>query len=95
MLVPKGTAKATKESKMDIEMFQEFFLWGFILNMGMLILWFLLIIFAHDWAYRLHSKWYKLSVEDFDKIHYTLGAAFKVLIFAFFLVPYIALRIIS
>jgi len=50
---------------------------------------------AHDWTWRLHSRWFNLSVERFDAIHYAGIAYFKLTVFVFNLVPYLALRIVT
>ncbi|MDO9270776.1 MAG: hypothetical protein Q7T96_16860 [Methylobacter sp.] len=39
-------------------------------NYVILILWFGVFSLAHDSMYRLHSRWFRLSVETFDAIHY-------------------------
>jgi len=43
----------------------------------------------------VHSKWFNLSVDKFDAIHYSGMALFKIGIFLFNLVPYLALRIVG
>jgi len=63
--------------------------------MGILLWWFLFIALAHDWVYRMHSKWFKISEEKFDAIHYAGISFFKVTIFAFNIVPYLALCIVG
>lgn len=68
--------------------------WCTVINMGLLIWWFLIFFFAHDWVYRFHSKWYQIPQDRFDAIHYAGIAFFKILILMFNLVPYLALRII-
>ena len=45
--------------------------------------------------YRLHSRWFRLSVEQFDVLHYAGMARDKIGILLFNLVPYIALRIVG
>jgi hypothetical protein len=50
---------------------------------------------AHDWMYKIHGKWFKLSVDKFDTIHYAGMAFFKICIFLFNIVPYFALRIVG
>jgi hypothetical protein len=50
---------------------------------------------AHDFVYRLHGKFLQLSVERFDAIHYAGMAFFKMSIFVFNVVPYLALRIVG
>jgi hypothetical protein len=79
---------------MTIEIVRDALLWCFIINMGLLLWWFVLFTFAHDWVYRFHGKWFKLSEDRFDTINYAGMALFKILIFVFNLIPYIALRIV-
>jgi hypothetical protein len=40
------------------------------------------------------GKWFKLTVERFDAIHYAGMAFFKIGIFLLNIVPYLALRIV-
>ena len=80
---------------MTVEVIRDALLWCFIINMGLLLWWFAFLTFAHDWVYRVHSRWYKLSEERFDAIHYTGILLFKVGVFAFNLVPYLALLIVA
>ncbi len=79
---------------MDILMIRAFLGWCTIINIGFLLYWFMMIAFAHDWVYRVHSKWFKMSVERFDALHYAGIAGFKIAIFVFNIAPYFALRII-
>jgi hypothetical protein len=80
---------------MTIDMIREALLWCFIINMGLLLWWFMFFAFAHDWVYRMHGRWFKLSVEKFDAIHYAGIAFFKICIFVFNIVPYFALLIVG
>ena len=80
---------------MTIEMIRAALGWCSIINIGLLLFWFLIILLAHDWVYNFHSKWFKLSVEKFDGIHYMGIAFFKVVVFIFNIVPYFALCIIG
>jgi hypothetical protein len=56
-----------------------------------LLLWSGLFIFAHDWMYRTHHRWFRLPVETFDAIHYAALAFYKIGIVLFILVPWVAL----
>jgi uncharacterized protein DUF6868 len=67
--------------------------WCAVINMGALILWFLFLAFAHDWCYRMHSKWFKIPVETFNAIHYAGIVFYKTAIFVFNIVPYFAIQI--
>ncbi len=79
---------------MSLDMLQSFLGWCTLINMGLLLWWFLFFLFAHDWIYFFHGKFFKLSVETFDSIHYSAMAFFKLSFFLLNLVPYIVLLII-
>ena len=70
---------------------KDFFLWGFFLNLGILLWWFGFYVFANDWLFNFHTKIFKISRESYDMIHYSGMAMYKIANFTFFLVPYIAL----
>ena len=80
---------------MSIDTLREFLGWCSIINFSILMWWFAFIALAHDWVYRLHTRWFSLSVERFDAIHYAGMAFYKLLWFVFNMVPYLALLIID
>ena len=80
---------------MNIKIMEEFLLWCGVINFGLFLSWFLFFTIAHDWMYRITGRWFRLSVEQFDVLHYIGMALFKMGIILFNLVPYIALRIIG
>lgn len=80
---------------MSTEAGRNFLLWGTVVNYGLLIVWFLFFMFARDWIQHLHGRWFRLSNERFDSIHYAGMAMFKIGIFLFYLVPLIALSIVG
>ena len=81
---------------MTIETVRAFFAWCSVIDIGLLIWWYLFFILAHDWTYRYHTKWFKtLSVDTFDAMHYAGMGLFKIGILLFNLVPYFALRIVG
>ena len=65
-------------------------LWCTVINYGVLLAWFGVFVCAHSWIYRLHTKWFRLSVETFDTINYAAMATYKIGIILFNLVPLIA-----
>lgn len=79
---------------MTAELIRDVLGWCTLINLGVLLWWFFFFTVAHNWTYRLHTKWFKLSVEQFDAVHYAGMAYFKLTVFAFNLVPYLALRIV-
>ncbi len=80
---------------MSVEMLREFLGWCAVINYGILLVWSLVFMFAHDWMHRFHGHWFRLSVEQFDTLHYAAMAMYKIGIFLFNLVPYVALLIVS
>jgi hypothetical protein len=79
---------------MTVEQIRDVLAWCAVINIGLLLWWFLMFALAHDFIYRLHGKWFKLTVERFDAIHYAGMAFFKIGIFLLNIVPYLALRIV-
>jgi hypothetical protein len=76
-----------------IDIFRDFLLWCAIVNYSILIAWFLAFTCAHQALYRLHTVWFRISVEQFDAIHYSGMAAYKIAALSLNVAPYIALRI--
>ncbi len=79
---------------MTIELLRDTLAWCAVINIGLLLWWYLFITFAHDWTYRWHTKWFKMSIDTFDAVHYGGMGLFKIGIFLFNLAPYLALRIV-
>ena len=80
---------------MTVETLRAFLGWCSVMNYGLLFVWFVGIVVARDWIFGLHSRWFALSRERFDTIHYAAMAFFKMSVFLFNLVPYLALRIVG
>ncbi len=80
---------------MTLEEIRAFFGWMTLINMGLMFYWLLMMVFAKSFVRRVHTKWFSLSEEKFDEIHYRAMAQYKLGIFLFNLVPYLALRIIG
>jgi hypothetical protein len=54
-----------------------------------------MFMLVRDWIYGLHRKWFKLSDETFDAIHYSAMAFYKLGIFLFLLGPYFAMKLVT
>ncbi len=80
---------------MTLEIIRNALGWCSLINMVLLLFWVLWMKLAHDFVYQFHGKWFKLSEEKFDSIHYSGMLFFKICIFIFNLVPYFALRIVG
>ena len=79
---------------MNIETIRNFLLWCAIINYGILLIWFLIFIKAHDPIYKLHTRWFRLSKERFDFLNYGSMAVYKIGILLLNVIPLIALRIV-
>ncbi len=80
---------------MDIELVKSFFMWFSLINVAMLSIWFFVFLTAKDFVYKTQTKWFKIPQDKFDTIHYSAMAYWKLSIFLFNVVPYIALQIIT
>ena len=80
---------------MTLEIIRDMLAWCTVINWIVLLWWFLFFALAHDWMYRIHSRWFKIPVDRFDTLHYGGMAIFKIGILLFNLVPYLALRIVG
>ncbi len=80
---------------MTLELVRDVLGWCGVLNIGGLLFWWLFFVFGHDLMYRMHGRWFKLSVEKFDAVHYQGMLFFKAGIFLFVIFPYLALRIVG
>ena len=83
------------EVAMELEQLRNFLLGCTIINVALLLLWWMMFACVHDWIYRVHSRWFKLSTESFDTAHYKLMGQWKLMVFMFNLIPYVALSIIA
>ena len=80
---------------MTLELARSFFGWCSILNIGLLIWWFLFFWLGHDLMYRFHGRLFRISEESFDAIHYAGLATYKIAIFMLNVVPWISLKLMS
>jgi hypothetical protein len=80
---------------MSIEVMRRFLLWCTVINYGILLVWFLFFAFAHDGIQRIHGRWFRLPSDQFDAVHYSGMAIFKIGIMLFNLVPFVVLCIVG
>ncbi len=80
---------------MSVELTRSFFLWCAVVNYGVLLVWFLVFVFAHDGVQRIHGRWFHLSGDQFDALHYAGMAIFKIGIILLNLVPFVVLSVLG
>ena len=79
----------------DLEALRQILIWSLVFNYAVLLVWFAALVFAHDWIYRLHTRWFQLSRESFDALHYGGMAAYKVGILLLNLAPLVGVLVAS
>ena len=84
-----------RPKKMSVELARSFLLWCAVINYGILLVWFLVFTLAHDWMRRFHGRWFRLSDEQFDSLHYLGMSIYKIGILLFDLVPFVVLWIVG
>ncbi|MDC0407034.1 hypothetical protein OAM82_00075 [Candidatus Thioglobus sp.] len=80
---------------MTVQMWQSFLGWSVVINSTVVILWVLMIKYAYNYTFKMHSYWIPISKESFNAIHYGGIGLYKLAIFMFNLVPYFVLMMIS
>ena len=60
----------------------------------MLLFWFGFYMVGGDFAYDIHSRMFDISEHEFEMLNYYLMAGFKILVWMFFGIPFIATRIV-
>lgn len=80
---------------MSLSIVLNILIWCAAINDGVLLVWWLFFLFAHDWMYGFHSRWFHGSVEQFDTLHEAGMALYTLGTLLLNLVPYIALRLVG
>lgn len=80
---------------MNLEQIREVLGWCTLIDMGILFLWWGAMSCCGGMIYRLHGRFFQLSREQFDAIHYTLMGVFKLGVLLFNAVPWIVLHIVK
>ena len=82
---------------MDISTLTRFFMWCTLLNTGLLLFSFLMVAqgIGGDFVYRMHSKWFPMPRDNFNAALYLIIGIYKIFVFVFNLVPWVALTIIK
>lgn len=79
---------------MNIAQLTDFLLYCTLINYVVLLIWFFAFTFAKSWMKKLHRQWFNLSDQNFDAIHYSAMAVYKIGILLLNLVPFIALKLL-
>jgi len=81
--------------ELTLETVRAAFGWATVMNWAIFFFWFAIYANAKEWIQKYHGKWFELTPQQFDQIHYAGMAMFKLGILLFNLVPSLALRIVG
>ncbi len=80
---------------MDLDAVRDVLLWSMVVNYGVLLIWFAAFTLAHDRIYALHHRWFSISRETFDALHYGGMAVYKIGVLLLNVAPLAALWLVS
>ena len=79
---------------MDIQTLITFFTWCAIFNLFVFLLWTGIFMFIPESIYRLQSKWFSISRENYNLAYYSFLGLFKIFFLFFNVAPLFALMMI-
>ena len=74
---------------------KQILLWSTCINYAILFTWFFVFMVARNTLYFFHARFFRLTVDTFDAIHYAGMGIYKLSILMFNLVPWLAITIIG
>ncbi len=80
---------------MDMQTLQSFFMWCTIINFALLMFSFVMILAVRSWAFKIHSKMFKISEPAFNTSIFAFMGLYKMFVMIFNLIPWIALAILN
>ena len=80
---------------MSIDVLRQFFMWSSIVSIAFMVATFPIVTFGGDFVHRLHSRWFSMTREQFGLIMYGFIGILKIIVLIVFVVPFLALTIIS
>lgn len=81
------------EVRRSLEVASAVLLRCLIVGAGLLVFWFVILLLAGDMAHGVHSKFYDITKQQFDVIHYCGMGLTKLIVFVAFVIPYVAIRL--
>ena len=79
----------------SIETLTEFFGWMTVINFGMLLLATVMLLSQRKMAARIHGKMFGLDEVDLSRAYFRWVAQYKIGVFLFNLVPWIAFKMMN
>ena len=80
---------------METEMLIGFFGWMSVINSVLLALAIVLVLMIKGFMCKLHGKLFGLSAQQINMATYCFVGLYKILIFMFNIIPYVAMKIVA
>ena len=80
---------------MTIYQIREFLMWCSVINVGLMIVMFLILWLGRSWVYKMHSKMFPVTESQFNVIVYSFLGVYKLVIYMFNIIPWIAVCIVA
>lgn len=80
---------------MTIYQVREILGWCSVINVGLMIAMFLILWLGRGLVYKMHSKLFPISESQFNVIAYSFLSLYKLVIYVFNIIPWVALCIVA
>lgn len=80
---------------MTIFQIREMLGWCSLINIGLLLLMFVLVTLMRSFVYKMHSKWFPITESQFNIAIYSFFGFYKVVVYVFNIIPWLALCIVA
>lgn len=80
---------------MTIYQIRDILMWCSVINVALMIVMFLILWLGRSWVYKMHSKMFPITESQFNAIAYSFLGVYKLVIYVFNIIPWIAVCIVS
>ena len=80
---------------MTIYQIREMLGWCSLINVVLLLLMFILVTLMRSWVYKIHSKLFPITESQFNIAIYSFFGFYKVVVYVFNIIPWLALCIVA
>jgi hypothetical protein len=80
---------------MTLEILQQVLGWTAVINLGLMMFSWIVIMLAGEWAYSVHNRMLPIERPVWNQMMFNTFAYFKISTFVFFVGPYLALCIVG
>lgn len=80
---------------MSIQTLEQFLFWCMVINLGLMLISFALVTLLRPMVLKIHSKMFRVPEDYVGMAIYAFLSLYKLLVFFFVIIPWIALKIIA